>query len=120
LQNIVKDSRLNSRWVNGLYGKPLNTRPLPGRPFNHGFFQEIQTVNKQITIAALAGLFSLGAFAQALAPVAAPAQEQAAVPADAASGVKHHHKHHKQHKHHASAATEASAAVQASAPAAKP
>ncbi len=77
-------------------------------------------MNKQITIAALAGLFSLGAFAQASAPVAAPAQEQVAAPAEAASAAKHHHKHHKHHKHHASAVTEASAPVPASAPAMKP
>jgi len=71
-------------------------------------------MNKQITIAALAGLFSLGAFAQASAPTVAPAQEQSAAPADAASTAKHHHKRHKHHKHHASAA------VPASAPAMKP
>jgi len=78
-------------------------------PLQLWLFREIQTINKQITIATLAGLFSLGAFAQASAPVAAPAQEQTAAPADAASTAKHHHKHHKHHKHHASAATEASA-----------
>jgi hypothetical protein len=120
LKNIVKDSRLKHGEVNGSCGKPLNTRPLPGRLFNHGLFQEVQTMNKQITIAALAGLFSLGAFAQASAPVAAPAQEQVAAPAEAASAAKHHHKHHKHHKHHASAVTEASAPVPASAPAMKP
>lgn len=87
---------------------------------NHGFIHGVQTMNKQITIAAFAGLFSLGAFAQASAPAAAPAQEQTAAPADAASTVKHHHKHHKNHKHHASATAEASAAVPASEPVMKP
>ena len=85
-----------------------------------GSTDDEQAMNRQFTTAALAGLFSLGAFAQASAPVPAPAQEQVAAPAEATSAVKHHHKHHKHHKHHASAVTEASAAVPASAPAMKP
>ncbi|MEW6344980.1 MAG: hypothetical protein RXR20_07735 [Paraburkholderia sp.] len=62
-------------------------------------------MNKQIAIAALAGLFSLGAFAQTHVPL----QEQSAARVDADSSMTHHHKHHKHHKHPTSAAVDAPA-----------
>ena len=68
-------------------------------------------MNKQILAAAVAGLFSIGAFAQASTPVETSAQaatEQASAPA-----AKHHHKKHHKHAHHhhaASAAGDAQAA----------
>jgi hypothetical protein len=78
-------------------------------------------MNKHIIVGALAGLFSLGAFAQASTPVSNPADAQASVAPEAASAVTHKHAHkHKHHKHHhASTVAEASAPA-ADAPITKP
>jgi hypothetical protein len=85
-----------------------------------GYFQEVLSMNKQIIVAALAGLFSLAAFAQASAPVSTPAEAQAPATADAASAVKHKHTHKHHKHHHASSAVEASSPAADAAPVAKP
>jgi hypothetical protein len=100
--------------------KTVKQAAIPRSSDQSGFSQEILSMNKQIIVVALAGLFSLGAFAQASAPVSTHAEEPA--PAEAASAVKHTHTHkHKQHKHHhASAVAEASAPAADKAPVTKP
>jgi hypothetical protein len=71
-------------------------------------------MNKHILVAAVAGLFSIGAFAQPSAPAGEPAQAPAAAAAEQASApaAKHHHKKHKHAHHHhaASASSDAQAA----------
>ncbi|OAJ52566.1 hypothetical protein A6V36_14280 [Paraburkholderia ginsengiterrae] len=69
-------------------------------------------MNKQILAATVAGLFSIGAFAQASTPVDAPAPAAATEQASAPAAKHHHTKHHKHAHHHhaASAAGDAQAA----------
>ncbi|WOD16039.1 hypothetical protein [Paraburkholderia kirstenboschensis] len=70
-------------------------------------------MNKHFVAAAVAGLFSIAAFAQASAPVAASSQAAVAAPQETKPAVQHHHatkqhkhahKHAHKHSHHAASA----------------
>ncbi|RKR38749.1 MULTISPECIES: hypothetical protein [unclassified Paraburkholderia] len=71
-------------------------------------------MKKHIFAATVAGLFSIGAFAQASTPVGVSSQAGVATQEASAPAAKHHHKkkHHK-HAHHHQAASAAGGAQNA-------
>ncbi|MFM0628218.1 hypothetical protein [Paraburkholderia xenovorans] len=67
-------------------------------------------MKKHIFAVSVAGLFSIGAFAQASTPVGASSQAGVATQEASAPAAKHHHKKHHKHAHRHHAASAASGA----------